>query len=324
MRYRKLGGTGLSVSEIGFGTWQIGGISWVAPSDEDCVSLLRRGFDAGINLFDASPSYGNGRSEALIAEAFHGMRDKIILSGKLGVLEDGTYHGFWSRRQLLESLEQSLRRLKTDYIDFLSIHAPPMDVLKAGYALELLAKLKAEGKARFIGVALEAQPEEALIALDQGIDVLQIRFNLLFQEARRVFSVVAEKGVGLLINSPFAHGYLSGRYKTYDDINDGDYPKGNFRASKPRELVEQLIRKANAFAGLANGATPTVPRAALKFVLAHEVVSSAIAGHRSVPELDDNVTASDGVYASAADVHRAAEIYQRESLGAIHTERNCA
>src|SRR6266404_5457544 len=135
MNHRKLGKTGVEISEVGFGTWQLGGISWVAPKDQECISLLRRAFDSGINLFDVSPSYGNGRSETLVAGAVGNHRNEIFISGKVGVLEDGTYHGFWSERQLLESVEQSLQRLKTDYVDFLALHAPPMDVLKAGYAL---------------------------------------------------------------------------------------------------------------------------------------------------------------------------------------------
>src|SRR5689334_4362567 len=120
MRYRSLGRTGLTASEIGFGTWQLGGISWNSPTDEECLALLRRAFECGINLFDVSPSYGNGRSEMLVGAAFHKNREQVIITGKVGVLEDGTYHGFWSERQLAESLEQSLRRLKTDYFDFLA------------------------------------------------------------------------------------------------------------------------------------------------------------------------------------------------------------
>jgi aryl-alcohol dehydrogenase-like predicted oxidoreductase len=310
MNYRELGKTGAKVSEIGFGTWQLGGISWVAPSEAECLSLLCQAFDRGVTLYDVSPSYGNGRSETLVGKAFRKRRERIFISGKVGVLEDGTYHGFWSRRQLLESVEQSLHRLGTDHLDFLALHAPPMDVLKSGYALEFLCELREKGMTRFIGVSLEAQPEEALIALRQGIDILQIRFNLLFPEARRVFPVVAEKGAGLLINSPFGHGYLTGRYHCYEDIAEGDYPKGAFRATKPRELVEGMIGKANAFGGLmdANSTSPT--HAALKFILSHPSVSSVIPGHRSQTELEDNLAAADGRFLRE-HVMAADEIYWR-------------
>jgi aryl-alcohol dehydrogenase-like predicted oxidoreductase len=314
MNYRTLGKTGLRISEIGFGTWQLGGISWVSPNDEQCLSLLRHALDCGINLYDVSPSYGNGRSETLVGMAFQSNRRSVFLSGKVGVLEDGTYYGFWSPRQLRESVEQSLRRLRTDYFDILNLHAPPMDALKARYALELLRQFKEEGKARFIGVSLEAQPEEALLALEQDIDVLQIRFNLLFPEARRVFPPATAKNVGVIINSPLAHGYLSGRYRCYDDIAEGDYPKGPFRATKPRELVEGMIGNGKVFASLANGNMSKLPRAALSFVLAHREVASAIPGHRSMKELNDNLAVTDSQCCSRFDLRQAEELYQREIL----------
>jgi aryl-alcohol dehydrogenase-like predicted oxidoreductase len=303
VKQRKLGSTGVNVSEIGFGTWQLGGISWVSPTEQECVNLLQYAFDQGVNLYDVSPSYGNGRSETLVAKAFPRNRDKVLISGKVGVLEDGTYHGFWSERQLLESLEQSLHRLQTDYLDILSLHAPPMDVLKSGYAIDLLQRLKKKGVVRFIGVSLEAQPTEAIIALQQDIDILQIRFNLLFQEAEQVFQTVAEKNVGLIINSPFAHGYLSGRYRRYEDIADGDYPKGPFRASKPRELVEGMIQAANTFHGKERFGTLSLPQTALSFVLSHPV-SSVVPGHRSIEELNDNLAANMRESFSSEDLSR--------------------
>ena len=125
-----------------------------------------------------------------------------------------------------------------------------------------------KAKLRFVGVSLEAQPEEALIAIEVGdIDILQIRFNLLFPEARRIMSVVQERGIGLVVNSPFGHGYLSGRYESYEDILDSDYPKGPFRASKPRELVEGMIRNANAFRLLLGPEASSPSHLALKFIL---------------------------------------------------------
>jgi len=312
--YRSLGQTGMKVSEIGFGTWQLGGISWIAPDDAECIALLRSAFEAGINLYDVSPSYGNGRSEALIAHALGDERKNILISGKVGVLEDGTYHGFWSERQLRESLEQSLKRLKTDHLDLLTLHAPPMDVMKSGYAMDFLHKLKDKGMIRFFGVSLEAQPEEALIALEQGIDVLQIRFNLLFPEARKVFNTVAEKQVGLIINSPFGHGYLSGRYQSYDDIAEGDYPKGSFRSTKPRELVEGMIQNANSFSDLTSGNVHELPNIALGFILSHNVVSSVVPGIRSGQELHNCLAVSSGKVHSGIDKARVQEIYQEKIL----------
>ena len=314
MDYRQLGNTGEKISEIGFGTWQLGGISWVSPDESTCCNLLHSAFDMGINLYDVSPSYGHGRSETLVGKAFEGKREKVFISGKIGVLEDGTYHGLWSRRELRESMEQSLRRLRTDYFDFLALHTPPMDVLKSGYVMDFLHSLKQEGVARFVGVSLEAQPEEALIALDHGIDILQIRFNLLFPEAQRILPIVTRKGTGLIINSPFAHGYLTGRYISYGDINEGDYPKGRFRATKPQELVERMIGNANAFRRLIGESAFSMTHASLKFILAHKAVSSTVPGHRSLKELEDNVAAANSSFFSEHELEQSREIYQVQVL----------
>jgi aryl-alcohol dehydrogenase-like predicted oxidoreductase len=312
MNYRKLGNTGLMVSEVGFGTWQLGGISWASPDDEECLRLLAEAFANGVTVYDVSPSYGNGRTELLVGRAFRNCRDKVFYSAKAGVLEDGTYHGFWSRRQLVESLEQSLRRLQTDHVDFLALHAPPLDVLKSGYAFELLRRLKAEGKARTVGVSLEAQPEEALLSLERGIDVVQIRLNLLFPEAARILPVVQGKGAGLVVNSPFAHGYLSGRYRGYDDIPVSDYPKGPFRATKPPELVEGMIRNARAFEAVLGPEAPTLSRLALKYVLSHPAVNCVLPGMRSRAELHDCLAAGAAPPLSAGVLRQIREVYDTQ------------
>lgn len=319
-KQRLLGATGAKISEIGFGTWQLGGISWVSPSEQESVKLLQRAFDNGVTLYDVSPSYGNGRSETLISKALGDQRNGIFISGKIGVLEDGTYHGFWSERQLMESLEQSLRRLHTDYFDILSLHAPPMDVLKSGYALALLQRLKAKGLVRFIGVSLEAQPIEALIALNQGIDILQIRFNLLFPEAEQIFHIVNEQKVGLIINSPYAHGYLSDRYRSYEEIADGDYPKGPFRATKPRELVEGMINAVNSFRSFASSIGQSLPQISLRYILSHKLVSSVVPGHRNMRELDDNLATSNLKSFDDAELDRLRHIYDDAVMRANQRE----
>jgi aryl-alcohol dehydrogenase-like predicted oxidoreductase len=190
-----------------------------------------------------------------------------------------------------------------------------MDVLKAGYALDMLHQLKQKGLTKFIGVSLEAQPEEALIAMEHGIDVLQIRFNLLFPEAIKVFPTVAKKEIGLIINSPFAHGYLSGRYRTYEDIADGDYPKGPFRATKPPELVEAMIRRANAFSELTRQSGLSLSSAALKYTLTYKDVSSVIPGHRTETELDENVATSGAGPFLGEETKLAEQVYHRVVLG---------
>ena len=203
MRYRPLGKTGLTVSEIGFGGWGIGGPSPGATSygpTDDAVSLrtLERAFEQGITLYDTSNAYGDGHSEALIGQAFKQRRTQVVIATKAGFPRFDQDQDF-SPGQLRASLEGSLRRLQTDHVDLFQLHSPPIALLRDDPAiLATLRSLVQEGKARAFGLSVRA-PEDGLVAIRElGFPVVQVNLNLLDQRA--VGNGLTEVQVGRLSN----------------------------------------------------------------------------------------------------------------------------
>jgi hypothetical protein len=162
MRYRSLGKTGVQVSEVGFGVWTLSTGWWGEVDDERSVSLLRRAFEKGIDYFDTADTYGSGKGETLLADAFGGMREEIVISTKIGY--DFYNHPQrrgqqerpqdWSEDFIRFALEQSLKRLRTDYVDLLQLHNTKMDAIENDALFELMEEFEREGKIRSYGVAL--------------------------------------------------------------------------------------------------------------------------------------------------------------------------
>lgn len=211
MRYRKLGCTDLTVSEIGFGGWGIGGrtagqTSYGATDDATSRQALVRAFDLGITFYDTAPAYGDGHSEELIGAAFRGSRGGVVLATKIGVEHFGREPDL-SPSGLRRSLEGSLRRLACDYVDLLQIHDLGLPTLRRNPAvLETLNALQAEGKIRALGISAKS-PDEALAAVQEfGLQVVQINFNMMDPRAIQngLLSLAAERGIGVIARTPCA------------------------------------------------------------------------------------------------------------------------
>src|ERR671938_439087 len=156
MRYRRLGNTDIEVSEVGFGVWTVSTGWWGEVDDERSVRLLRRAHEEGINYFDTADTYGSGKGETLLADAFGHMRDEVVISTKIGY--DFYNHTQrrgqqerpqdWSEEFIRFGLEQSLKRLNTDYVDFLQLHNTKMDAIENDRLFELMGEFVVEGKIR--------------------------------------------------------------------------------------------------------------------------------------------------------------------------------
>jgi aryl-alcohol dehydrogenase-like predicted oxidoreductase len=220
MQYKILGRTGLKVSVIGCGGAVIGIPYYLAHEDTNdpatqtvFISALERAFELGINYFDTAPGYGNGTGETVYGRALYSYRDKIILASKV------TYSG--SPDEIQASVEQSLRRLKTDYLDVMQFHGGYFndkeadDILNGG-RLEMLEKLRDEGKVRFIGITAEV-PTGALerMLASQRFDVLQICYNLINQlscdhsrECRGIAAIAEHYNMGIITMRTATSGFL--------------------------------------------------------------------------------------------------------------------
>ena len=168
MKYRRLGATGLKVSEIGFGAWGIGGdvngsVAYGPTDDNDSRRALQRAFELGITFYDTADFYGFGHSEELIGQALRDVRAQVVIATKVGLL-DATGRYDFTRRHIKHSIEGSLRRLGTDYVDLYQLHSPPIDSLDDG-VLATLQLLQAEGKIRAFGISVRS-PDEGLVAIE--------------------------------------------------------------------------------------------------------------------------------------------------------------
>ena len=294
MRYRPLGKTGLQVSEIGFGAWGIGGrtveqTSYGDTDDRTSLAALDRALERGINFFDTSAAYGNGHSEELIGRAVRGKRAHAVITTKAGY-EAWNQPPDFSPSAIVASIERSLARLGTDYLDLLQLHNPPLDVVTAPAVRETLAGLVESGKIRAWGVSAKG-PDEAMQALRAcEIAVIQANFNMM--DVRVVSSgllaEVERLGVGFIARTPLCFGFLSGTIG-----HDSVFPAGDHRARWPRaQLANWVDGAADLMASISTSPGEAAAQAALRFCLSFPAVSTTIPGIMKPLEADQNAAAS--------------------------------
>jgi aryl-alcohol dehydrogenase-like predicted oxidoreductase len=293
MDSRALGKTGLEVSEVGVGAWQLGEQSWNGPGEQESTRIVDEALALGCTFVDTAPAYGGGRSEELLGQALEGRRDRVVVCTKFGYWPDR--NADFSPERIEESVEGSLRRLRTDYLDVLLIHSPPdpgvLDASAPHYVT--LERLKSEGVVRAYGVSLtEDSGAELARVLKTTSEVVQVRFNALHQEPLAGIEHAAKQGLGVIVKVPLESGWLTGRYRadsTFDDV-------------RSRWTREEITRRASLVQGferiLPEGTPPA--RGALQFILAQSAVSTVAPGAKSVGQLRENVAAADGSLPSDA------------------------
>jgi aryl-alcohol dehydrogenase-like predicted oxidoreductase len=285
MKYRSYGKTGKSVSEIGFGAWQLGNRQdWEAMEDSAAISLVHEALDRGINFFDTAPGYGRGRSEQLLGQAFANKRSEAVINTKFGHWADGTTD--YSANRIRESVERSLSRLNTDYVDSVLIHNPSFDDLdgKHGHYEELEA-LKQEGKILSYGASVDSS-EEMLELIDKtNIGTIEVMFNVFYQETAEAFKRAQEKNIALIIKIPLDSGWLSGKYNRESTF-------GGVRKRWTSEVIRKRSELVDKIKFITDSDT-TMTMAALRFILAYPEVSTVIPGVRNSAQLLENASASD-------------------------------
>lgn len=295
MKYRKLGGTGILVSEVGFGAWGIGGRTAGATSygdtdDAQSLRALHRALDLGITFFDTSSAYGAGHSEVLIGRAVAGRRDKAVIATKAGY-DDWTRPPDFSAAAIRRSTELSLKRLGTDYLDVLQLHNPPSEVLASGETREVLAALRVEGKIRSWGVSAKA-PAGAVEALRlMEAPIIQANFNMMDVRVitEGLLDEVTRRGAAFIARTPLCFGFLTGTIDRTTVFAAGDH-----RAAWSRAQLDNWIDGAGDLIS-AVSATPgrEAVLSALRFCLSFAGVSSVIPGVLHPAEAETNAEASE-------------------------------
>ncbi|MFF3645202.1 aldo/keto reductase [Streptomyces sp. NPDC002564] len=292
MRYRVLGGTGMEVSTYCLGTMMFG---FVGNGDhEDCARIIHAALDEGINFVDTADMYSAGESETIVGKALRGRRDDVILATKVHFpMGDGPNRGGNSRRWIVREVEDSLRRLGTDWIDLYQVHRPD-HTTDVEETLSALTDLVRQGKIRAFGCSTFPADEivEAHHVADrrglQRFRTEQSPYSLLARGIERhVLPVTRRLGMGMLTWSPLASGFLTGRYREGQDLDlSSGRPTLNpdrFDPSAPRTAaklaaVEQLV-------AVAGEVGCTLPELATAFPLAHPAVTSVIIGPRTMEQL---------------------------------------
>ena len=295
MKYNQLGDSGLEISELGFGTWAIGG-SWGQHDDEEALKGLNHAIEAGVNFFDTADVYGGGHSEELLAKATKGKEDSIHIATKFTRMGDIDDPANYTEEQIRTYLESSLRRLNRETIDLYQIHCAPLKMLKETDVFPILEKLKKEGKIRSYGVSVETDEEGLYVLNNTNASALQVIFNALRQKPlKELFPKAQEKNVGIIARVPLASGLLTGKFSkdhTFEDDDHRNFNKdgqafnvgetfGGLPFEKGVELSDQLAWMAKD--------RDSLVRAALKWVMQQEAVTSVIPGFKNEKQVLDNL-----------------------------------
>jgi aryl-alcohol dehydrogenase-like predicted oxidoreductase len=285
MKRRPFGTTGMQVSEIGLGAWQLANPDWGVNDRSAALRIIQKALEAGCNFFDTAPGYGGGRSEELLGEGLRSVRKDVILCTKFGHTAEGITD--FNTSAIRPSIEASLRRLQTDYLDIVLMHNPPREMMDGRIAsqYEEFERLKAEGVIREYGVSLDWREEVELVADTTKSKALEVFFNALYQEPLPAFRKAYENGVGIIVKVPLDSGWLSGRYRKghlFDDI----------RKRWPPDVIERRSELVERFAELLPEGT-SMTHAALQFVLAQPQVATVIPGAKTVEQVLDNLAAAD-------------------------------
>lgn len=304
MNLRPFGSTGMQVSEIGLGAWQLANPDWNIEDREEALRIVSQSLDAGCTFFDTAPGYGYGRSEELLGEGLKGARQNVIICTKFSH-HNGNGENFESE-YIRPVLEGSLRRLQTEYVDILLLHNPPRELMDGRTAsqYEELEKLKTEGKIREYGVSLDWRVELETVVETTKSNAVELMYNVFYQEPRDAFSMAKERGVGLIVKVPLDSGWLSGRYRgdsRFTDVRNRWSPEVIARRG---ELIEQ-------FAALVPSGT-SLAHAALQYILAQPAVSTIIPGAKTVDQALDNFAAANNRL--PADVVRAIDALWEHEL----------
>lgn len=309
MEYRKIGNTDLKLSVITFGAWAAGGWMWGSANERDAVHAIRAAYDEGVTSIDTAPVYGQGQSEEIVGQAIEGIaRDKVEILTKFGMrwdLAKGDFafksrdnrgnpidiYKYAGKESIIRECEDSLRRLKTDYIDLYQIHWPDTTT-PLSETFEAVVRLIEQGKVRYAGVCNYDAPlmEEAKKYIDLASD--QIPFSMVNREMEKeVIPYCMKHGKAVLAYSPMERGLLTGKMKPGYTFATGDH-----RATNPY-FTDESIRRTNAFLDkihpIARDKGVSLSQLVLRWTIEQPGVTIALAGARNPEQAVSNAHAVD-------------------------------
>ncbi|RMF76510.1 MAG: aldo/keto reductase [Chloroflexi bacterium] len=293
MQYRKLGQTDIDISVVSMGCWQIvGGDWWGAQDEADSLAAIDAALDVGINFFDTAEGYGAGGSEEVLGKALEARRDKAIVATKVS-------RANLAADDLRAACERSLRRLRTDYIDFYQIHWPSRDV-PFEESMTVLQELKQQGKVRAIGVS-NFGPQDMIDMLALGrYEGNQIPYNLLWRSPEyEIQPICVEHNISILPYSPLNQGLLTGKFASADEVPDSRARTRQFASDRADAghgepgCEEAMFAAIDELRTISDELERPMAHIALAWLLHQPAVDSVIAGARNPQQVIENAAAAD-------------------------------
>ena len=299
MHYRPLGKTGLSVSEIGYGAWGIGGSMWIGAREDESVRALHRAIELGVNFIDTARGYGD--SERIVGRFVREHPGETIYVATKVPPKNGIWPAptgldpaeTFPGDHIRASLEASLRASGLEAFDVLQFHVWSGDWLGRGDWLETIEDLKKQGKIRYFGVSInDYQPESVLELVRSGhLDTVQCIYNVFHQAPEEhLLPAAAQHGVGVIVRVPLDEGALTGRITPETAFPDGDF-RNRYFAGDRKVQVKQHVDALAADLGIE---TDQVAQIALRYVLSQDAVSTVAVGMRTVRNVKRNASVGDG------------------------------
>jgi aryl-alcohol dehydrogenase-like predicted oxidoreductase len=298
---RRLGRTGLSVSEIGYGAWGISGEMWLGAEDRESLGALNRAIDLGVNFIDTALAYGRGHSERLVGKVVAEREERIVVASKIppknllwpapdGIDPSEAFPGDHVRK----CTERSLQNLGMDAIDVMQFHVWNDEWIGQGDWLETIQALRDEGKIRFFGISInDHQPANAIELIETGaVDTVQVIYNVFEQAPEdQLLGACERNDVGVIARVPFDEGGLTGRVTPDTTFPDGDFRNEYFSGDHSVAHVDEHVGAILDDLGISREELPEV---ALRYVLSRPEVSTVIPGMRTVRNVERNAAAGDG------------------------------
>jgi aryl-alcohol dehydrogenase-like predicted oxidoreductase len=322
MKQRKLGKSGLMVSEIGLGCWQLGG-DFGPLSSEHAQRILQAADQAGIDFWDTADVYGMGLSESRIEQYLSQGQARITVATKVG-RAPGLYPGPYTKEKVRANIAGSALRLGVETVDLVQLHCVPLEVLRAGDLLAWMEDFQREGLIRAFGASVETLEEALTVVGHPGLTSLQIIFNIFRQNAiDELFPAAQANGVGIIVRLPLASGVLSGKMSRDQSFAESDhrhynrhgeaFSQGETFSGLPFETAVDLVEE------IRNWAPPGMSMAqmAMRWILDYPAVSTVITGVSRPEQALENASVSDLEPLPAGLHQKLAELYRQKIEASI-------
>ncbi|MDD2296666.1 MAG: aldo/keto reductase [Sphaerochaetaceae bacterium] len=319
MQKRPFGKNKTMVSEVGLGTWQIGG-SWGTIDDKTAMEILHTASEAGITFFDTADVYGDGKSEKYIGKFLKQHPGKIYVATKLGRNSDPGWPENFTPEVMIRHTENSLSRLGVERLDLIQLHCIPQEILEDGAVFDVLRDLKKQGKIADFGASVESVEEGLICLKEEGIASLQVIFNIYRQKLiTDLFDKAQQKGVSIIARVPLASGLLSGKMTKSTKFDETDHRNfnrdgeafnvGETFAGLPFEKGVELTEELAAF----KPEGMTLAQMALRWILDYDAVSVVIPGASRPAQVRDNAAIS-ALPPLSSELHKKLETFYKEKV----------